>query len=124
MIKVLLVDDHELVRTGISRLLQDVNGIEVIDEANSGESAIDSVKQNTPDVVLMDVNMPGIGGLEATSKLLKIHPDLKVIIVTVHIVSHVFYVRLIYDLKINVFVVFYRGKARNTVFEQRLKARP
>lgn len=85
MIKVLLVDDHELVRTGISRLLQDVNGIEVIDEANSGESAIDSVKQNTPDVVLMDVNMPGIGGLEATSKLLKIHPDLKVIIVTVHI---------------------------------------
>lgn len=85
MIKVLLVDDHELVRTGVSRLLQDVDGIEVIAEAASGESAIESVKQNRPDVVLMDVNMPGIGGLEATSKLLKIEPDLKVIIVTVHI---------------------------------------
>jgi len=85
VIRVLLVDDHELVRTGISRLLNDADDIEVVAEADTGEKAIQLVRENTPDVVLMDVNMPGIGGLEATTKLLKVHPELKVIIVTVHI---------------------------------------
>ncbi len=84
MINVLLVDDHELVRTGIRRLLADVKGIKVYAEVESGEAAIDSVRQFKPDVVLMDVSMPGIGGLEATRRLTQSHPDLKVIILTVH----------------------------------------
>jgi two-component system invasion response regulator UvrY len=84
MIRVLLVDDHELVRAGIKRLLDDAQGMEVIGEAASGESAIDLVRADTPDVILMDVNMPGIGGLEATRRLMQIDPELKVIVVTVH----------------------------------------
>lgn len=84
MINVLLVDDHELVRTGIRRLLTDVKGIKVYAEVDSGEAAIAAVRQTRPDVILMDVSMPGIGGLEATRRLTQSHPELKVIILTVH----------------------------------------
>ncbi len=84
MIRVLLVDDHELVRTGIRRLLDDVDGINVYAEAVNGESAVSMVRQKRPDVVLMDVSMPGIGGLEATRKIKQIDTSLPVIILTVH----------------------------------------
>ncbi len=84
MIKVMLVDDHDLVRTGIRRLLDDVPGIEVVCEAMTGEEALGQIAEYGPDVVLMDINMPGIGGLEATRKLLHIRPELKIIIVTMH----------------------------------------
>lgn len=84
MIQVILVDDHALVRSGIKRMLADVSGIDVIAEASSGEEAILLVRQCKSDVVLMDVNMPGIGGLEATRKLLQIDPTIKIIVVTVH----------------------------------------
>ena len=82
MINVLLVDDHDLVRTGIKRILDDVSGVKVIAEARTGEEAIRLGRQLKPDVVLMDVKMPGIGGFEATRKLLRINPDIKVLIVT------------------------------------------
>lgn len=85
MIKVAIVDDHELVRTGIIRILGDLNDIEVVAEASSGEEAVQLVRQHKPDVVLMDVNMPGIGGFEATRKLIQLYPDLKVIVVTIHV---------------------------------------
>ncbi len=84
MIQVILVDDHALVRSGIKRMLADVPGVDVIAEASSGEEAILLVRQCKSDVVLMDVNMPGIGGLEATRKLLQIDPTIKIIVVTVH----------------------------------------
>lgn len=83
MIRVLVVDDHDLVRTGISRMLADIDGLQVIGQAESGESAIKKSRELKPDVVLMDVKMPGIGGLEATRKLLRSHPDIKVIAVTI-----------------------------------------
>ncbi len=85
MIKVVLVDDHQLVRSGIRRLLDDVEDITVVGEASSGEEALNLVKQSRPEVVLMDVNMPGIGGLEATRKLLRIDENLKIIALTVHV---------------------------------------
>ena len=84
MIKVLVVDDHKLVRTGTVRLLSDEPSISIIGEASSGEEAILAVQRLEPDVVLMDVNMPGIGGLEATRRCLRVNPDLKVIILTMH----------------------------------------
>ncbi|MFC4654448.1 MULTISPECIES: UvrY/SirA/GacA family response regulator transcription factor [Rheinheimera] len=83
MIKVLLVDDHELVRTGISRILMDERGIKVIGEACSGETALQFCRQNTPDVVLMDMNMPGMGGMTATKRILHYCPDIKVLALSV-----------------------------------------
>lgn len=85
MVRVLLVDDHELVRTGIRRLLEDNEGIEVVGEARSGEEAVTAVQTQEPEIVLMDVNMPGMGGLEATRKLLRINPELKIVVVSVHV---------------------------------------
>lgn len=83
MIKVLLVDDHELVRIGIRRLLEDVSSIQVVGEAKTGEDAIKLSRELLPDVVLMDVQMPGIGGLEATRKMLRHNPDLRILALTV-----------------------------------------
>ncbi len=84
LINILLVDDHELVRTGIRRILEDVKGLKVIGEAQNGEEAVQFCRKSAPDVVLMDMNMPGIGGLEATKKILRYSPDTKVIVLTVH----------------------------------------
>lgn len=84
MINILLVDDHDLVRIGIRRLLADVNGIKVVGEAKSGEDAVRLARELKPHVILMDVKMPGIGGLEATRKVLRADPDIKVIAVTVY----------------------------------------
>ena len=83
MIRVLVVDDHQLVRVGTSRLLADVEGLEVVGQAGSGEEAIEQVRHLKPDVVLMDVQMPGIGGLEATRRCLRVDPSIKVVAVTV-----------------------------------------
>lgn len=82
-INVLLVDDLDLVRTGIKKMLDTVPGIKVVGEANSGEEALTQARKLNPDVVLMDVRMPGIGGYEATRKLIRAHPDIKVLVVTV-----------------------------------------
>ena len=84
MINVFLVDDHELVRTGIRRILEDVKGMKVLGEAKSGEDAVQWCREQSPDVVLMDMNMPGIGGIEATRKILRFNPDIKIIVLTIH----------------------------------------
>lgn len=84
MINVFLVDDHELVRTGIRRLLEDVRGIKVAGEADSGEDAVKWCRNEYADIILMDMNMPGIGGLEATRKILRFNPDIKIIVLTIH----------------------------------------
>ncbi len=83
MIKVLVVDDHELVRMGITRMLADVSDIQVLGDVGSGEEALVAVRELRPDVVLMDLRMPGIGGLEATRKLVQHYPEIKVIAVTI-----------------------------------------
>ena len=83
MIKVLLVDDHELVRTGVRRILEEVGDIEVIGEASNGDDALKSARKVEPDVVLMDVSMPGMGGIEATRRMVRLLPDVKVIALTV-----------------------------------------
>lgn len=82
MIKVLVVDDHELVRSGIARILSDSKTIDVMGEAASGEEAVQLAKSNPPDIILMDIRMPGIGGLEATRKILRQNADIHIIAVT------------------------------------------
>ncbi|WP_165476670.1 two-component system response regulator LetA [Legionella adelaidensis] len=82
MIKVLIVDDHALVRMGIRRLLEDLPDMEVVAEAESGEVALALVKTHQPDVVLLDMKMPGIDGWEVTRRLKKSNPNVRVIAVT------------------------------------------
>jgi len=82
LIRVLVVDDHELVRSGITRMLADSPDIEAIGQASSGEDAIEFVRKDRPDIVLMDIRMPGIGGLEATRRILRIDDSIRVIVVT------------------------------------------
>lgn len=81
-ITVLLVDDHELVRTGLKALLEKEHDIAVIGEATSGEQALKMVREKKPSIVLMDVKMPGIGGMEATRRLVRSNPAVRVIAVT------------------------------------------
>ncbi|WP_088332788.1 UvrY/SirA/GacA family response regulator transcription factor [Lacimicrobium sp. SS2-24] len=84
MIKILLVDDHDLVRTGIRLILKAESSFNVIGEASSGEDAVKFCRNHEPDVVLMDMNMPGMGGLEATKKILRYSPDIKVIVLSMY----------------------------------------
>jgi two-component system, NarL family, invasion response regulator UvrY len=84
MINVMLVDDHDLVRSGIKRILTDVGDIDVVAEAGSGEQAVRQAREIRPDVILMDLSMPGIGGMEATRKITRSMPGTKIIAVTIH----------------------------------------
>lgn len=85
MIKIMLVDDHRLVRAGLKRVLAEAADMEVIAEASSGEEALELTRTKVPDVVLMDINMPGIGGLETTRRLVQRLPQVKVIVVSMHL---------------------------------------
>jgi two-component system, NarL family, invasion response regulator UvrY len=82
MVKVAIIDDHDLIRYGLVRLLEDCGHIEIIGQGNSGEQAVDIARSQAVDVMLMDVKMPGIGGLEATRKIAKSRPNIKVIAIT------------------------------------------
>ncbi len=83
-INILLVDDHEIVRAGYHRLLENTEDIEIIAEANSGEEAYRLYTKLKPDVVVMDLSMPGIGGLEAVCKILKYDATAKILVFSVH----------------------------------------
>jgi len=82
MINILLIDDHDLMRMGLVRILNDVDGFTVVGEGGSGEDAIKLAAKLSPDVVLMDVKMPGMGGIEATKRLKSLNQRLKIIALT------------------------------------------
>ena len=84
MISVLLTDDHALVRSGIRRLLEDSGRVEIVGEAESGEEGVRLAQALEPDVILMDVSMPGIGGVEACRRILQRRPEQKIIVLTIH----------------------------------------
>jgi DNA-binding NarL/FixJ family response regulator len=83
-IRVLVVDDHAVLRDGVSALLRAAGDIEVVGEASSGEEAIEACGRLNPDLVLMDVGMPGLGGLEATLEIRRRHPHVRVLALTQH----------------------------------------
>jgi len=81
-IKVMIVDDHNLVREGLKAVFSQGDEIEVIGEAGSGEEAIEMVNKVKPDVILMDISMPGINGIQATKLIRDKNPDAKIVILT------------------------------------------
>ena len=83
-IRVMLVDDHDVVRAGFSRLLESSGDIRVIGEARLAEEAVQQYPQLQPDVVIMDMSMPGLGGLEGVKRICNNHQDARVLVLTVH----------------------------------------
>jgi DNA-binding NarL/FixJ family response regulator len=83
-IRVVLADDHELVRAGFRALLAGLSDVEVVAEADDGRAALALVAAHRPDVVLMDISMPGLNGLEATGRIVKEFPRTRVIILSMH----------------------------------------
>jgi two-component system NarL family response regulator len=82
--RVLVVDDHPMVAEGIQAILETYDDIEVVGTLSSGQSAIDSIEARAPDVVLLDLNMPGISGLSATELILERWPEIRVLILSMH----------------------------------------
>ena len=82
--RVLLVDDHSLVRSGIRRLLEELPQVAVVGEADDGEKALEWVERDEPDVVLADISMPRMSGLELSSWLARTRPEVKCIILSMH----------------------------------------
>jgi len=83
-IRVLLADDHILIRAGIRSLLENIEGMEVVAEASDGREALELVKQHAPDILITDIAMPGLNGLEAISRLKKFNANLHIIILSMH----------------------------------------
>lgn len=82
--KIVLIDDHVLFREGVKRILDFEDSFEVVAEGDDGEQALDLVSQYKPDVVLMDINMPNLNGVQATKKIFAKYPEVKVIILSIH----------------------------------------
>src|SRR5215207_9081892 len=80
--RVLVADDHNLFRYGIKAMLANAEGFEVVGEAASGEEVVEKVAQTRPDIILMDIQMPGINGIEATRRVLEKYPSIGVVVVT------------------------------------------
>lgn len=90
-VTVFLADDHTVVRQGLAKLLEGDPGLKVVGEAENGREAIKKVEDLKPDVILMDITMPLLNGIEATRQIKKIHPQAKIIVLSMH--SHDRYIR-------------------------------
>jgi len=83
-VRVLLADDHALVRAGIRALLEGLEGVTVVAEARSGSEVLELARKHRPDVVLLDISMPGLGGLEASALLKQELPEVRVVMLSMH----------------------------------------
>ena len=83
-IRLLLVDDHEVVRSGLRMLLENESDLNIVGEASTGDEAMSLVETIKPDVVIMDITLPDISGIEATRRIKEIHPNVAVVALTIH----------------------------------------
>jgi DNA-binding NarL/FixJ family response regulator len=82
--RVVLADDHALIRAGLRALLQSLEGVQVVGEASNGHEALEVIERQQPDIVLMDIAMPGLNGLEAATRIAKQWPTVRVIMLSMH----------------------------------------
>lgn len=80
----MLVDDHSIVRDGIRLLLEQAEGLEIIDEANDGEEALEKLKTKQPDLVLMDISLPGMSGIQTTQVISRLYKSVRVLMLSMH----------------------------------------
>lgn len=83
-IRLLLVDDHQVVRSGLRMLLAGESDVEIVGEAGTAKEALDAVPQLTPDIVLMDIGLPDMSGIQATREIKRLHPEVAVVALTIH----------------------------------------
>lgn len=83
-IKIVIIDDHQLFREGVKRILAMEPGFEIVADGQDGSQALELVKLYRPDVILMDINMPNMNGVEATKELVQAFPNIKVLILSIH----------------------------------------
>jgi two-component system response regulator NreC len=95
MIRLLLVDDHEVVRSGLKMLLENEADLEIAGEAGTGQDAMRSIDALEPDVVIMDITLPDISGIDATRRIKERHPDIAVVALTIHEDEQYFFQMLI-----------------------------
>ena len=84
MTDLLIIDDHEIVRAGIKRLVENTPNLNIVADLGSGEEAYQFLQKNTVDLIIMDVSMPGKGGIETTNQIKKRHPKIKIIMLSMH----------------------------------------
>jgi DNA-binding NarL/FixJ family response regulator len=82
--KIILADDHTILRQGIKRLVEEIPGLEVLAEAHNGNELLELMCLHKPDLVIADITMPGIGGIDATREICRLYPEVKVLILTMH----------------------------------------
>jgi len=102
LIKILLVEDHPIARQGLRSLLKTKKDIDVIEEADSGQSAVEMAKKFHPDLILMDISMPHLDGLEASRQILRIQPSVRILMLTAH--DDLFYFNQAMELGVSGFV--------------------
>jgi DNA-binding NarL/FixJ family response regulator len=83
-IRILLVDDHVIVREGLRRLIESEQDLQIVGEARDGCEAIELAEKTRPEVVVMDISMERLNGLEATRRILRLHPEIKIVVLSIH----------------------------------------
>lgn len=84
MVRIILADDHAMIRQALARALTDIDGFKIVGQANDAREALDLIARENPNVILMDIGMPGMDGLAATETIRKDYPKVKVLILTIH----------------------------------------
>ncbi len=82
--RIILADDHAMFRRGVRKIIEEIAGLEVIGEAADGLELLDLLKRTTPDLIILDISMPNIRGIEASAEIKKIHPQIKILVLTMH----------------------------------------